>query len=264
MLIGMLSEAPLAARASAIAQMLVASRYTVVLTGAGISTESGIPDFRGPNGLWSKDPEAEKLSDIRYYMGSEDIRQKAWRARLAHPAWTAHPNDAHLVLAEMERKGLLQLLMTQNVDGLHQKAGNSPAKVVEVHGTLFDVTCMSCGDIAPMQTALERVKAGEADPHCLTCGGILKSATVSFGQSLDPDDLARCEQACRRCDLLITAGTSLQVYPVAALPSLLASHADLVVLNQEPTPYDEAATQVIREPLSVSLGAILTALGEET
>src|SRR5437879_6047076 len=167
------------------------SRRIVALTGAGISTESGIPDFRGPQGVWTRNPKAERLSNIHHYMADREVRVESWKARLEHPAWSARPNAGHLALADLERKGLLHLLVTQNIDGLHQAAGTSTEILIEIHGTMREVMCMDCGERAPMERALERVRAGEEDPPCRTCGGILKSATISFGQSLVAEDLER-------------------------------------------------------------------------
>jgi NAD-dependent deacetylase len=214
----------------------------VALTGAGVSTDSGIPDFRGPNGIWTRDPSAERLSNIGYYIADPAVRRESWRRRVDHPAWEARPNDAHRALAAMEAAGRLQLLVTQNIDGLHLAAGSSPDRVVEIHGSIRDSLCLGCGDRRPMAEALDRVRGGEPDPACLTCGGILKSATVSFGQNLDPALLARAEEAAAGCDLFLAAGTSLSVYPVAKLPELaLAFGARLVIVNAEPTHLDERA-----------------------
>src|SRR5258706_11559591 len=164
-----------------------ASARVVVLTGAGISTESGIPDFRGPQGVWTKNPLAEKLSDIRYYMSDPEVRKLAWKTRLDSPAWQAKPNKGHLALVELERRGKLHALITQNIDGLHQRAGIDPERVIEVHGTMRDVMCMGCGWRTPMEVALGRVRAGEVDPPCEISGGILNSATISFGHALVPE-----------------------------------------------------------------------------
>ena len=185
------------ARASveAVAGWIGEARFVVVLTGAGISTASGVPDFRGPNGVWTKNPKAERLSNIHYYMADPEVRVEAWRQRLDNPAWTAQPNAGHLALAELERKGQLQSLVTQNIDGLHLSAGTSPTTTIEIHGTMREVVCMSCGERAPMERALARVRAGEEDPPCRSCGGILKSATISFGQNLVAGDLARSQLA---------------------------------------------------------------------
>ena len=192
------------------------SRRIVALTGAGISTESGIPDFRGPNGLWTKNPRAEKLSDIRYYMADPEVRRLAWQERLAHPAWSARPNPGHMALVDLERGGRLHALVTQNIDGLHQAAGNSAEKVVEVHGTIHRVMCMQCGWRGPMQATLDRVRAGEDDPPCRACDGILKNGTISFGQSLVPEVIDQAMRAAEEADLLLAIGSSLSVYPVAA------------------------------------------------
>ena len=231
----------------------------VVLTGAGISTESGIPDFRGPQGVWTKNPEAEKMATIQYYMSDPEIRKRAWRTRTDHEAWTAKPNAGHAALAELERKGRVHTLVTQNVDGLHQAAGSSNDRIVEIHGTMREVMCMSCGERAPMERALARVRAGEEDPPCRTCGGILKSATISFGQNLIPEDLQRSFDAAAGADLFLAVGTSLVVYPVADLPRVaLESGARLVILNAEATPYDRLASAVIRD----RLGEVLPKLVE--
>jgi NAD-dependent deacetylase len=231
----------------------------VVLTGAGISTESGIPDFRGPNGVWTKNPAAEKLSNIEAYMSDPEVRVQSWQARLVHPAWTAEPNAGHRALADLERLGKLDTLVTQNIDGLHQKAGSSEERVIEIHGTVREVMCMSCDDRAPMEKALARVQAGEADPPCRSCGGILKSATVSFGQSLDQSLLWRAKQAAAYCDVFLAVGTSLAVYPVAYLPDYaLEGNARLVIVNAEPTPYDPRAHAVLRDPIGTVLPALVS------
>lgn len=233
---------------------LRSARRVVALTGAGISTDSGIPDFRGPQGVWTKDPEAERLSTLQAYMSDRDVRVKAWRLRLDHPAWHAQPNPGHHALAELERKGRVHTLVTQNIDGLHQRAGTSPEILVEIHGTMHEVLCMQCGERAEMQRALDRVRAGEEDPECRTCGGILKSATISFGQSLLPEDLNRAQEAAQSCDFFLAVGTSLAVYPVAHLPqAALNAGARLALFNAEPTPYDTYADWVVRDPLGECL-----------
>ena len=230
----------------------------VVLTGAGISTESGIPDFRGPQGVWTKNPQAEKLSNIHYYMADLEVRKASWKARLEHPAWSAKPNAGHFALAALEERGKLHALITQNIDELHQMAGNSPEKVIEVHGTVRKVVCMECGMTAPMQKALDRVRAGEEDPPCRECGGILKSATISFGQQLVPEVIERALRSAGEADVFFAIGTSLQVYPIAGAVELAsAAGAKIVILNAEPTPFDDAADAVIRDPIGATLPQLL-------
>ena len=194
------------------------SERVVVLTGAGISTDSGIPDFRGPQGVWTKNPKAEKLSDIRYYMSDPEVRRLAWQGRLSHPGWNAKPNAGHLALATLERSGRLHALVTQNIDGLHQLAGNSAEKVIEVHGTMHDAVCMNC--------------------------------SISFGQALVPEVIARAMRSAQEADLLLAVGTSLSVYPVAhAVPAARAVRARIVIVNGEPTQFDGIADAVLRGPI---------------
>jgi NAD-dependent deacetylase len=233
----------------------------VVLTGAGVSTESGIPDFRGPEGVWTRDPAAERLSNIGYYLSDPQVRRLAWQRRLDHPAWNAEPGPGHRALVDLERKDRLQLLVTQNIDGLHQRAGTSLERLIEIHGTVRQVVCLSCGARGPMDATLDRVRVGEADPACLDCGGILKSATVSFGQNLDPDDLVRSESAAGSCDVFLAVGTSLTVYPVARLPEIaLSAGARLVIVNAEPTPLDARADAVLRGQIGQILPPLVDAV----
>jgi NAD-dependent deacetylase len=234
-------------RVATVRRWIDAAGRVVALTGAGISTESGIPDFRGPQGVWTRNPEAEKQATIQHYVADPEVRRRAWRSRLESPAWSARPNAGHLALVALERRGKLDALITQNVDGLHQAAGSARERVVEVHGTWRDVVCLACGERAPMERALARVRAGEEDPPCRTCGGILKSATISFGQSLVPGDIARAQQAARGCDLLLAIGTKLSVWPVAGVvPIAKEAGARVVILNAEPTEMDALADLVLR------------------
>ncbi len=230
----------------------------VALTGAGISTDSGIPDFRGPQGVWTKDPAAEKLSNIHYYMSDPEVRRRAWPGRLNHPAWTAQPNAGHDALVALERRGKLHALITQNIDGLHQRAGHSADRVIEVHGTVHDAVCMDCGWRGPMQPVLDRVRAGEADPPCRECRtGILKSATISFGQSLIPEVIDRALSVAREAEVLLSVGTSLQVFPVAhAVTVAKSSGARVVIVNAEPTPFDSVADAVFHAPIAEVLPVI--------
>ena len=228
-----------------------ASERIVVLTGAGISTDSGIPDFRGPQGVWTKNPGAEKLATLQHYVADPEIRKRAWRSRLESAAWQARPNDGHKALVTLERRGKLDTLITQNVDGLHQMAGSSPERVVQIHGTMREVTCLDCGERAPMEKALARVRAGEDDPACLSCHGVLKSATISFGQGLVAEDLARAGAAARRCDLMLAVGTKLSVWPIAGVvPTAKEAGARVVIVNAEPTEMDELADAVLQGSIS--------------
>src|SRR6476469_3290526 len=240
--------------ADGVAAMAEAKRI-VVLSGAGVSTESGIPDFRGPNGLWTRDPSAERMSSFADYRDDPEVRRRSWRSRLAHPAWTAAPNAAHQALVSLERSGRLVALVTQNIDGLHQRAGS--ASVLELHGTMHETVCLTCADRRPMRAALDRVAAGEEDPPCEVCGGILKSATISFGQPLDTDVLMAARDAVLSCDLMLAVGSSLSVQPAAGLVGLAAqAGATVLICNASETPYDGLATVVLRG----SLGEVLPAL----
>ena len=180
-----------------VAAMVEAADSITVLTGAGISTESGIPDYRGPQGVWTTDPASMRLVDIDAYLADPQVRRDAWQERLHHAAWTATPSPGHRALVELERSGKLRTLVTQNIDGLHQMAGSQA--VLELHGTIRQAKCLECGRRTPMQEQLDRVRAGEADPPCTACGGIQKSATVAFGESLDGSVSAR--GGGRRADL---------------------------------------------------------------
>ena len=241
-------------------ELLGRARRVVVLTGAGISTDSGIPDFRGPQGVWTKNPEAEKTATLSYYLSDPEVRKRAWRNRMSSPYWSAEPNPGHHALVELERQGKLDTVITQNIDELHQRAGTDPAKVIEIHGTVREVMCMSCGERAPMERALERVRAGEEDPPCRTCGGILKSATISFGQNLVVEDLERAQRAAEGCDLLLAVGSTLTVYPAAGVvPIAKQAGAALIIVNADPTPYDVIADAVLQGPSSEILPALVAA-----
>ena len=234
------------------------AQRVVVLTGAGISTESGIPDFRGPQGVWTKNPEAEKMATLQHYVADAEVRKRAWRSRLDSAAWDAKPNAGHHALVELERQGKLDTLITQNIDGLHQAAGTSADRVVEIHGTMREVTCLSCGERAPMQRALERVRAGEEDPACRSCDGILKSATISFGQGLVEEDLLRAQRAAESCDLMLAIGSTLSVYPIAGVvPVAHQSGSRIAILNAEPTQMDRLAHVILRGSIGELLPRIV-------
>ena len=236
-----------------------AGRITV-LTGAGISTESGIPDFRGPNGLWTRDPAAEALVTYDAYVRDPAVRRRAWQSRRDHQAWRAQPNPGHRALVALQHTGRLAAVLTQNVDELHQRAGSAAELVVELHGTIFQVECLTCGARTPMRDVLARVDAGDPDPACELCGGILKSATISFGQALDLDVLERAGAAAGSCDVFLAVGSSLTVQPAAGLCGVAVNAgARLVVLNEQPTPYDELAVSSGGAVLRAAIGAVLPA-----
>ncbi len=239
-------------------QVLAAARRVVVLTGAGISTDSGIPDFRGPQGVWTKNPKAERMSSLSHYLNDSEVRELSWQSRLANPAWHAQPNDGHRALVDLERSGRLHTLVTQNIDELHQRAGSSPDVVVEVHGTMRQALCWSCRRQWRMEVFLERVRAGERDPRCPDCGGIVKSATISFGQSLVEADINRAMEAATLADVLLCVGSTLSVGPVNQMvPTAYRSGATIVILNGEPTEMDRLATVMLRGPIGTLLPALV-------
>jgi NAD-dependent deacetylase len=232
-----------------------------VLTGAGISTDSGIPDFRGPRGVWTEDPIAELLATYQNYVADPELRKRSWLARRDNPAWRAEPNGAHKALAELEHSGRAVRIITQNIDRLHQKAGSSPRKVIEIHGNMFDVVCVSCDYHTTMEVALERVAAGEPDPVCPVDGGILKAATVMFGQQMDPRTVWQAKEVAEASEIFLAVGSSLRVEPAASMCAIAVEHgADLVIVNAEETPYDDLATEVVREPIGTALPKIVAEL----
>ena len=240
-----------------------APRITV-LTGAGISTDSGIPDFRGPDGVWTKNPGAERLSTLDAYVADAEVRVAAWRSRLESPIWRARPNAGHHALVALERRGVLHTLVTQNIDGLHLAAGHDPGSVVEIHGTIHETVCLQCGHRAQTSAVLDRVREGTRDPRCEapgmtgTCGGILKTATISFGQHLVPGELRRAERGARECDALLAVGSTLSVYPAAGMVPLAASAgAAIVIVNAQPTEQDHTADVVLRGSISETLPGII-------
>ncbi|MEW2555102.1 SIR2 family NAD-dependent protein deacylase [Streptomyces zhihengii] len=237
-----------------------------ILSGAGVSTDSGIPDYRGPQGLWRRDPEAEKLVTYDCYMADPDIRRRSWLMRRDAETLNAEPNAAHRAVAALDRRpGVAVRVITQNVDGLHQLGGMPARKVLELHGTARAVTCTRCHARSPMEEALARVAAGEDDPACRVCGGILKSATVMFGERLDPAVLGEAMAVAKACEVFVAVGTTLQVQPAASLAGMAADHgARLIVVNAEPTPYDELADEVVREPIGDSLPPLLERLARES
>lgn len=241
-------------------RLVAGAQRICVLTGAGISTDSGIPDFRGPNGVWTRDPSAERFLDFDRYAADAALRAESWQRRAAHPAFAAEPNDGHRALAALHAQGRLPTVLTQNIDGLHQRGGVPAESVIELHGTLHESECLDCADHRPIGAAIARVRAGETDPACLVCGGILKSATVFFGQSLDPSALDRAAAATRASDLFIAIGSTLTVHPVAGLvPMAARAGVPIVIINAQPTPYDELAAAIVREPIGDVLPVLAAA-----
>lgn len=238
--------------------LLAQSLRVTVFTGAGISTDSGIPDYRGPNGLWTRNPKAEKMSSLSHYLEDPEVRQLAWQNRVRSPAWGAQPNDGHRALVKLEERGMLVALVTQNIDELHQQAGHQPNNVVEVHGTMRYSRCWSCADRRPMQETLQRVRDGEIDPACLLCSGILKSDTISFGQSLVPAVIERAMWASENCDVLLAVGSSLSVFPAAnVVPRAKAAGARVIIINGEPTKMDQYADVLLIGKIGDVLPAVI-------
>ncbi|WP_067698670.1 SIR2 family NAD-dependent protein deacylase [Nocardia jejuensis] len=230
-----------------------------VLTGAGISTDSGIPDFRGPRGVWTSDPIAELLSTYQNYVSDPELRVRSWVARRDNPAWRATPNSAHQALVRLASAGREVAIITQNIDRLHQRAGSE--SVVEIHGNMFEVVCIDCGYTASMADTLERVAAGDPDPACPDCDGILKAAVVMFGQHLDPVAIRSAVQIAETSELFLAVGTSLQVEPAASMCAVAVdSGAQLVIVNAEPTPYDVYAAEIVREPIGAALPRLVSEL----
>lgn len=240
-------------------ELIQPSRRIVALTGAGISTESGIPDFRGPGSIW------QQQSPVSYqdFISKPEVRQKYWQTRraLAGQVAEAKPNAAHHALAELERLDILLGIITQNFDGLHQDAGNQPERIVELHGTSREAACTLCGARSSMQELQQRIDAGEIDPTCSLCSGYMKTATILFGQRVPEAVLTRARAMADECDLFLVIGSSLQVTPAAALPRLaLAKDAPLIIINLQPTPLDDYADVILRAKAGVALPPIVAAL----
>jgi NAD-dependent deacetylase len=232
-----------------------------VLTGAGISTDSGIPDYRGPDGVWTRDPALVAAFTYEAFMADPQVRATFWRTYLGHAVWRAEPNAAHRALADLERRGVAVRILTQNVDGLHQRAGSSARKVLELHGSLHEVVCTGCGERTPSRVTLGRVAAGDTDPRCPACGGILKLAVVLFGENLDPGTAGLAERIASHSGVFLVVGSSLQVEPVASLCAVAVNGGNrLVIVNRDPTPYDDLAVEVIREPIGDAVPRICAAL----
>src|SRR3954468_11706503 len=240
------------------------ARAITVLTGAGISTDSGIPDFRGPNGVWTKNPAAEKASTLQNYLADPEVRRFAWQNRLPSPAWEARPSSGHMAIYDLERQGRLRAVVTQNIDELHQHAGHAQGNVIEVHGTMRWSRCWTCDDRRPTAETLAPVKAGDNAPHCLVCAadgrvGILKSDTVSFGQSLVPEVIDEAMRAADECDLLLAVGSTLSVFPAAnVVPRAKSAGARVVIVNGQSTAMDRLADAVLLGQIGDLLPTLIT------
>ena len=239
------------------AELMQQAKRILVLTGAGISTESGIPDFRSPGSIWQQQPPVS----YQDFVNKPEARQQYWhsRHRLSAQVAAARPNAAHRALAELEQRQLLLGVITQNFDGLHQDAGHPPEHVIELHGTSRFAACTLCGRRSSMAQLQERINAGEVDPRCPACGGFLKSATILFGQRLPEDELARARALAGECDLFLVVGSSLKVVPAATLPRLaLQRNIPLVIVNLQATPLDDYADIVIHEKAGLVLPPLVT------
>ena len=233
------------------------ARRFLVFTGAGISTESGIPDFRGPNGVWkTTDP---SRYTIQNYVRDRDVRVERWKARLEGRFSAAEPNAAHFAVTALQEAGLAPVVVTQNIDGLHQKAGTQ--NVIELHGTSSEAVCLECGRRMPIEVALDRVREGDEDPHCELCGGLLKTATISFGQALIPEDMARATEEAHRCDVCLCVGSTLSVWPAASVPvEAIRDGARLVIVNEGPTDLDGMASLIIAGRAGTVMPELVAAL----
>jgi NAD-dependent deacetylase len=248
----------------AVANMVVESKRVVVFTGAGFSTESDVPDFRGPQGVWSKfDPSELNLPN---FLRSEEIREKYWQVHKMfwETVREAKPNSGHYAVAELHNMGRLDCIITQNTDGLHQKAGVPDEKVLELHGTMHWVDCLDCQRRYPREEVHQKMLDGQAVPRCDTCNGILKPATVAYGQSMPERETRESEARSAACDLFLAAGSSLVVYPAAQMP-LIAKRggARLVILNIGETPHDHHADIVIGEKTGETLTKIIARVKEK-
>ena len=243
------------------ARELIAGASRIVgFTGAGISTESGVPDFRSPDGVWARN----RTVEFHEFVSSEAGRVEYWRQKAA--AWPAmreaKPNAGHRAFVELHRQGRLLALLTQNIERLHQRSGLPADTVLELHGTTTEAVCLTCGGRITSDEACRRIEAGELAPRCRACGGLLKPATISFGQAMPLDVMARAQAAAETCDLLLAVGSSLVVEPAASIPRVSkAAGARLVIVNREPTPLDGIADAVVRGEIGAVLPALVGADG---
>jgi len=234
--------------------VLAAARRITVLTGAGISTASGIPDFRGPNGLWTKNPDAQRASTLSHYLKDGELRKRAWQNRARWIDSDPQPNDGHKALVRLQERGQLRGIVTQNVDGLHQRAGIAEEIVYEVHGNINRSRCWECDDMRPMRETLQRVVDGDPDPRCLKCGGILKSDTILFEQSLVPEVIEAAFRASEDCDVMLAVGSTLGVFPAAnCVPRAKAAGARVIIVNGGETEMDYLADEIVTGDINTVL-----------
>ena len=241
--------------------LIASSCATVILTGAGISTAAGIPDYRGPDGVWTKNPGAERNSHIDTWMSNPAARRAGWERRLNTDWAGLRPTAAHAAITSYATSGRLSLVVTQNVDGLHQRSGLAEERLIEIHGTVHRSVCLDCGEQGPIEAVLDRVRSGDIDPHCehAGCHGLLKAATVSFGQSLNADDLSRAQEMTRHCDLFLAIGSTLSVFPIAGLVPIAAqAGVPVIIVNGSPTEMDDYATLRIDGDINIAVPQILT------
>lgn len=234
--------------------MIEKSRRAVVFTGAGISTESGIPDFRSPGGIWTK----YQPIDFRDFMASEDMRRESWRRKFASDAVmkAAKPNRGHLAVAKLVQSGKVSSVITQNVDGLHQLSGVPDEKVIELHGNATYAACLDCGERVELEEIKQQFEVDETPPVCAACNGVVKTATISFGQAMPVAEVRAAEEETLACDLFLSIGSSLVVYPAAGFPDLAKRNgAQLVIINRDPTSLDAAADLVINDEIGPTLSA---------
>jgi len=254
-----MTSGTLSAKIDQIADLIVNADTIAVFTGAGISTESGIPDFRSPGGIWTKfDP---REFTFQRFVSDIEVRRKAWQFFRAIPWTEVKPNRGHFAVAELEKLGKLDCVITQNIDGLHQLAGNTPEKVIELHGTTRYVLCLECGKRWPREEIEGWLDEGIEIPMCDACGGIMKSATISFGQAMPVEETEEAELRSRQCDLCIVIGSSLVVYPAAHMPAYaVQGGAKLVIINRDPTPLDYMASVVVHAGAGEIMEEVLNAV----
>ncbi|OXM60310.1 SIR2 family NAD-dependent protein deacylase [Amycolatopsis vastitatis] len=237
------------------------AKRIAALTGAGISTASGIPDYRGPEGVWTRTPSAVNAFTLKNFTADAAVRREFWRTYAGHSAWRAEPNAAHRALAELDGAGVAVRVLTQNVDGLHQRAGLAARKVLELHGTMHTTRCTRCPARFPTPEVLARVEAGDDDPACPRCGGILKLDVVLFGQMLDGEVIGHARNIAAASGLFLAIGSSLQVEPAASLCTVaVQARATLVIVNRDPTPYDEDADFVLRDDIEAVVPELCAAV----